>query len=272
MTSKQKQLDAVLAQLATDYKRLNTTQQSSAIKAIHSVRLDINDLLTDFSGTDGVIKTNRLKQLLREFDTIEDLIRSKGTAVMSEVVTKSSEFTVSGINAGFISVLGVKAVDKAVISLVNENVFEAVIKRYEADGLILSDRIWRLAGNERDKLTSVVRSGIIQGKSINELVADIRRVQDRGTYAIKRMVVTEGNTARRAATSQVAGRSDLIAGLKLHAGWHRSVPCVALSKDDTYGLGVGVYPPEASEIYNPHPYCTSFITYVLKGGGSSDFE
>lgn len=272
MTSYQQQLDAVMAQLSTDYKRLNKSQQAQAIKTIHSVRLDINDLLNDYSGKDGVIKRTRLTQLLREFDTIEKMIRANGTAVMSEIITTTSDTTVKGINAGFLSVLGMTAVSKSSISLLNENVFEAVIKRYEKDGLILSDRIWRLAGTERDRLTTVIRSGIIQGKSVSELVADVRRVQDAGTYAIKRMVVTEGQTARRTATSHVASRSDLIRGLKLHHGWHNTKICVDLSKADDYDMGVGVYPPDAYEIYNPHPHCTSYLTYVLKRGDNDDYE
>ena len=62
-----------------------------------------------------------------------------------------------------------------------------------------SDRVWRLAGDERDKIASVLRTDILRGESVGTMIRNVRRVHDNDTWKIERLVVTEGNTAYRAA-------------------------------------------------------------------------
>ncbi len=67
----QERLNRLLDELANEYLKFNAKQQQLAIREIDRVRLEISDLLSDFSGNDGIIKKQRLNRLLRELDTIE---------------------------------------------------------------------------------------------------------------------------------------------------------------------------------------------------------
>lgn len=264
MSNKSK-LDAIFKKLAQQHGKLNVNQQAFAIKEIGRVRGDIVDLLADYAGKDGTVKKTRLNRLLRELDDIEALIREYGTTALDTILKNTAEWTSSSINEGMLGVIGVRAVAKAQMRQLNSDVFEYVVKRFGDDGLVLSDRVWRLAGDMRDDISKVLRSDIIKGESVNTMIANVRKVHDNETWKIRRLVVTEGNTTYRTATAYNAERSDVVTGVKLHHGKandpkHR---CTILSHEDRYGMGAGVFKPTDYEIYNPHPNCTSFITYEL---------
>ena len=264
MTNQEK-LDAIFEKLSKQHGKLNAQQQEYAIKELGRVRGDIADLLSDYAGKDGTVKKTRLNRLLRELDDIETLIREYGTTALDTIIQDTAEWASASINEGMLGVIGVRAVAKAQIERLNSDVFEYVVKRFGDDGLVLSDRIWRFSGDVRDEMSKVLRADIIRGESVSTMIANIRKVHDNETWKIRRLVVTEGNTAYRTATSYNAERSDVVTGVKLHHGKandpkHR---CTILSKEDRYGMGAGVFQPSDSEIYNPHPNCTSFLTYEL---------
>ena len=261
----QEKLDAILEKLAVKYRKLNAKQQAFAIKEIDRVRGDIADLLADFADKDGIIQRRRLNRLLRELDEIESLIRQYGMTAMDEIIRESATFATTNINAGVASVIGVKAVAKAEFERINKDVFEYVVRRFGDDGLVLSDRVWDLSGSMRDEISTTLRADILKGEAISTMIANIRKVQDNDTWKINRLVVTEGNTAYRTATAMNASRSDVVKAVKMHRGRanrpkHR---CTQLSIMDRYGMGVGIFKPTDSEIYNPHPNCTGYLTYVI---------
>lgn len=261
----QQKLNEIFEKLARGYRKLNAEQQAFAIKEIDRVRGEIADLLADYAGKDGKIKRTRLNRLLRDLDQIEKLIREHGTTALDEIIRESSAYATTNINADIKKAIGIKAVASAQFERINKDVFEYVIHRFGDDGLILSDRVWRLSGDIRDEISKTLRADIIRGESISTMIANIRKVQENETWKIRRLVVTEGNTAYRTATSYNAERSDVVKGVKLHRGKANVAThqCTILSKENRYGLGVGVFKPTDSEIYNPHPNCTSFLTYEL---------
>jgi hypothetical protein len=262
--SSQSKMDDILVKLSTDYRKLNAEQQAFAIKEIARVRSDISDILTDFAEKDGTIKRQRLSRLLRELDEVEKLIREYGTTAMDAIIKDTATFAVVGANAGLVAV-GAKAVASAQLERLNRDIFEYVVKRFGEDGLILSDRVWRLSGDMRDEISKTLRSGILRGDSVNTMIANIRKVHDNETWKIKRLVVTEGNTAYRTATAMNASRSDVVKALRVHRGRanrpdHR---CTILEHTDRHGMGAGLFLPSDSDIYNMHVNCTGYLTYEL---------
>lgn len=265
--SAQSELNAIFEKLAKDYGKLNAKQQAFAIKEVGRVRGDIADLLADYSQKDGTIKRQRLSRLLRELDEIETLVRQYGTTALDSIIEESAQFTSAGIDAGFVQAVGTKVAATVQLERINKDVFNYVIKRFGEDGLVLSDRIWRLSGDMRDELSKVLRADIIRGESVSTMIANVRKVHENETWKIRRLVVTEGNTAYRTSTAYNAKRSDIVKGLLIHRGKANVAnhQCTILSKEDRYGLGAGVFKPNDTEIYSPHPNCTSFLTYVLDG-------
>ncbi|PWG67935.1 hypothetical protein DEM28_25895, partial [Enterobacter mori] len=69
--SNETKVGQILDKLAKGYQKLNAEQQAYAIKEINWVRLEISDMLAEFSDGDGIIKRQRLNRLLRELEAIE---------------------------------------------------------------------------------------------------------------------------------------------------------------------------------------------------------
>lgn len=263
--SNQEKLDGILEKLAHDYHKLNAKQQAFAVKEIARVRGDLADLLSDFSASDGTIKRQRLTRLLRELAEVEELARKYSTTAMDTIIKESSEFAVSGANTALAAAVGARATTVAHIERLNRDVAQYVFKRFGEDGLVLSDRVWRLSGDMRDELSKVIRSDILKGEAVSTMIANVRQVHDNETWKIKRLVVTEGNTAYRAATAMNADRSEVVTAVRVHRGAanrpeHR---CTQLEKTDRYGLGAGLFKPTDAEIYQMHVNCTGYLTYEL---------
>jgi hypothetical protein len=265
-TEQERKLAELLERSSRQFERLNQRQQTFAIREIERTRLELNDLITDYAKKDNTISRARLNSLLRDLDEIERSVRRNGMNALDDVIRESAAFGTQAGEAALMGTLGNTAALGVAFNRMNAEVFRYVNTRFSEDGLVLSDRVWQLAGDQRDKLNTVLRSGIIRGESVNTLTAQIRKVYDNETWKIKRLVRTEGNVAYRVGTGYRAQRSDSVAGLRIHKGRadrpeHR---CTQLSVVDEYGLGVGVYPPSNTEIYNPHVNCTSYLTYVLR--------
>lgn len=267
MTNQDK-LDTQLEKLAMQYGKLNDKQVAYAIKEIGRIRGDLADLLAEFADKDGIIKKQRLSRLLRELNGIEQLLREYGTTSIEEIIRETAEKGTAEFSTALVGVVGTGAIAKAELERINTNVFNYVVKRYGDDGLVLSDRVWRLSGDMRDELSKVLRADIIRGESVSAMIAHIREVHENETWKIKRLVVTEGNTAYRVASAQSAKNSDVVEWVKITDNGHRhrhhsSHRCYQLARQDRYGQGAGVFKTTDSEIYMPHPGCSSYLTYVL---------
>lgn len=256
--SKQSELDAIYDKLARDYGKLNDKQITYAIKEVGRVRADIAELLTEFAADDGTIKRQRLSRLLRELDGVEKALRENGMVAMTQVVTQSAEFAIAG------SPIIVAGVEK-----LNKRTVDYVIRRFGEDGLVLSDRIWGTSGEIRDSIATVLRTCIIRGDAVGTMVKGVKDVYDAEKWKIKRLVVTEGNTAYRVASANSVRDSKVADYVRINEngsrhGNHTNHKCYKLAQEDRYGEGKGVFKPTDSEIYLPHPNCSSYITAVLK--------
>lgn len=258
----QADIDRIFKRLEREYNAFNEKQQAYAIREIGRVRGELADMLADFADDDGTIKRRRIAMVLRELDEIETSLRERGTVALETVIKQSSEWTTRKITKA----IGI-SLSKSAFDRVNEHVIKYVVKRFGEDGLVLSDRIWGLSGEIRDELSSVIRSSLIRGDGINAMIPRIRRVYENETWKIRRLARNESVTAHRAAISYNARESDVVKWVKFHAGVKRSEACVALAREDRYGIGPGVFKPTDTDIWMPHVNCTSYISYILDERG-----
>ncbi|MBO0602703.1 hypothetical protein I2483_13630 [Sporosarcina sp. E16_3] len=254
----QADMDAVFRKMERDYGALTKKQQAYAIKEIGRIRGETAEMLADFADTDGVIKQQRTARLLRELDVIEASLRSNGTIVLEGIIGDSSEWTTRAITAGMGVTLSATQFDR-----INKHVVRYAVERFGEDGLVLSDRVWGLSGGIRDELSTVIRTGIIRGDGINAMIPKIRKVYDNETWKIRRLARNESVTAHRAAIGYNAQESGLVKWVQFHAGVKKSKPCVALSEEDRYGKGTGIFSPVDTDLWMPHVNCTGYSSYVL---------
>lgn len=264
--SLQAQLDKSLIETATQYDGINSGLQDFAIAEINRVRFELQEKLATYANKDNVIAKNRIKSLLAELETIERQVYENGMQAMQAVIDRTADESIKASSTALTQAVGGQGVvNGAMFDVIKANTVQYVVNRFGNDGLVLSDRVWQFAGTQRAELEQVLRSGIIRGESVNTLVAKVRKVYDNDTWKIRRLVVTEGNIAYRTANSYTAQRSPFVKALRIHRGIHDidRHRCSELEGINRYGLGKGVYLPDDPEVLNPHPNCTSYVTYVL---------
>ena len=264
---RQQRLFALMERAVMDFEKLNRRHIVFMLREIERVRNELTDMLLQYADSDGTIKRNRIQQILRELDKIEVAMRETTLEGMKQVISESAQAAVDGAQTALTQSLGSAVVAGMKFDTISRDVLVYLSTRFSPDGLVLSDRIWQLTGEQRDALNNVIRSGILQGAGVTNLIAQVRRVYETDTWKIRRMVITEGNTAYRVATSFAARRSDIPMMLKIvdnpgHKN-HERHRCSILARQDRYGKGAGVYKPTDTEIFNPHPNCTATLRYVI---------
>lgn len=259
-----KELNRIFTELQSGYEKMNVKQQRFALREFKRIQLEITEILIDSTGANGKISRARFTTIQRQLAGLEKRMLQTGEIVMDKVIQGASRYATQGIDDGFVASFGASI--GASLGGVNENVVEYVTKRFYDDGLVLSDRIWTTSANIHAAVEKEIRSGIILGRSVSEMVPRVRKAFDAETWQIKRLVKTEGMTAYRTASAMAAEQSEVVDWVQMHKGladlpFHE---CTILSLEDRYGEGAGIFKPTDSEVYNPHPNCTGFITYVVK--------
>src|SRR5690625_248212 len=254
----QADLDRIFKRMESDYGALSKKQQAYAIREMGRVRGEVADMLADFAGADGIVKRRRMSRLLRDLDEIEASLRRNGTIALEGIIEESSEWTTRKTSAA----LGI-SISATQFDRINKHVVKYVTKRFGADGLVLSERVWGLSGEIRDELSTVLRTGIIRGDGINAMIPEIRKVYDNESWRIRRLARNESVTAHRVAIGYNAQESDIVKWVQFHAGDKRSDECVELAQEDRYGQGEGIFKPTDVDLFMPHVNCTGYATYIL---------
>ncbi len=267
MTPKEREahLNSILRNAAQEFAVLNRQAAEHAAKAVQETRQQLTDMLAAAAGESGEIRRTRIQSLMRDLDTVEKQIRDNLMDATMAAVEDGAKRSTGAAEKAIGAAVGAKAAQEVAFNRVSSNVIRYVANRFAQDGLVLSDRIWKVSGEIRDQLGAAIRKGVLQGKSVNTMIKDIRQIYSTETWKIRRLVVTEGNMAYRVATAYTAQQSKVVHLLRIHRGKadRPTHMCTILSEQDPIGKGVGVYLPTDGRIYNPHPNCTSWLEYVL---------
>lgn len=264
MSDLQREFDETLDKISKQYEKENEKQVDETVAAIMLIRLFLLDLINDYQ-KDGVIKRGRLNALLRDLDFYEKEFRKQAGVSFEKMISDTSKWTTSKLAETPLKVMNSDSLNKQIV--------RNMLKRRGEDGLILSDRVWNLAGDMRAELTKVIRPAVLKGESISSISQKIREVHDNEKWKVERVAITESNNTHRAATIYNGNESDIVTGYKLIDNGHRhryhsQHMCYKLARRDAYGLGPGRYPkkiPEnlLSQLINPHPQCSSRLNYII---------
>lgn len=171
-----------------------------------------------------------------------------------------------------------------------ENAINKILKGI--DGITLSDRIWDIHSSTYKDIRKLIANSYRDGEYISTIMKDLRGflylpdVDMRTKYwkeffkehppgpgiyksaykNMQRLIRTEVTRAYRTAAAEYAKSKTWVKGIQ----WHRAAghgecstgECDEYATNDLYGLGAGVYPPDALPI--SHPQCQCYITIVPK--------
>ena len=260
----QKEFDIALENISKEFEEEHEKQVSDTVKAIILIRLFLIDLLNDYQ-KDGVIKRGRLNALLQDLFLYEKAFRKQAEKSFHTLIGNTSKWTTAKLTEAGLDVKSVDALNKRII--------QSAIKRPGEDGLILSDRVWNLSGDMRDRLSSVIRPAVLKGESITMISQKIKEVHDNEKWKIERVAISESNNTHRASTILSGQESEIVTGYEIVDNGHRHRyhsrhMCYKLARRDAYGLGPGKYPkniPESlmNQLISPHPQCSSRLKYLI---------
>lgn len=255
---------------------------------------DIRARIAAHAGPDGNIALQELRSLLDQVQGILRRITDERDALLNESLTKAADY---GARPALGAVLDTGAVVSTPASMtVAQDALHFVRTFVAADGLQLSDRLWRIDRGARDAVVNALERSVIQGHGAGQAA---REFLSRGTAvpADVRNKMASANAAALAgdANSLMTGAGSPLdnamrlfrteinrahgeaymmggEGLPDFGGWRfllspahpRPDICDLLSSQNLYGLGQGVYPSRARCPWPAHPNTLSFIEIVFK--------
>lgn len=236
------------------------------------------------AGGDGAVGLGELNSVLAQVDGILANLAVARNGVLDGGLTQAAQFGASGA-----------VLESAAAMRVAEAALNITRHFVAADGLMLSDRLWRLDRGAKEAITQAIELAVIQGHgsaqaareflargeavpagvaarmgagestSIGQEAARLLNGEGHSAlYQAQRVFRTEINRAHGEAYMAGAEDHPDFAGFRflLSPGHPRHDICDLLSSQNLYGLGAGVYPSRAKCPWPAHPNTLSFVEIV----------
>jgi hypothetical protein len=240
-----------------------------------------------------------LRDLLRQVEDVVDALATRRDALMQQGLEAAAElgvkpYTLQGaLNAGRVTEQATLTSQAAM--RVSQEAVAYVQNFTAADGLRLSDRVWRLNQGAKEVLTRAIGQAVVQGWDAQraaaefmyrgevvpgdvalrlkgaklpalERAADLLAGNDQAeVWKADRVFRTEINRAHGTAYMRGAEAAPGFAGFRfLLSPRHPAADiCDLLATQNLHGLGEGVYPTAAECPWPAHPNTLSFVEMVF---------
>ena len=240
--------------------------------------------ITRAAGADGSVALNEMRSVLAQVEAVLTGLSAARDSLVLGGMTQAAQAGASGVVLE--SVASMRVATEA-LSLTRHFV--------AADGLMLSDRLWRLDRGAKEAITRAVELAVIQGhgsaQAAREFLMQGKPVpaevaarmgagnatalgnaaaglltgqSDSALYQAQRVFRTEINRAHGEAFMAGADQHPDFAGFRflLSPNHPKHDICDLLSSQNLYGLGAGVYPSRAKCPWPAHPNTLSFVEVV----------
>ena len=246
------------------------------------------------------VKLDQLRALLERIDRVLDALASAGAAVIDDALRTAAELGLQPLTDDGLAASGRAAVP-AVVDTVSalDQVDAAVLFTQQfraADGLNLSDRLWRVNRGAREAVHRGIEQAVVQGWGADQAAqalmmrgqavpadtvaaqgaSDVGKVVQMGVATLQnadsgalanalRVARTEINRAHGEAYMAGAASAPGVVGFRfLLSPRHPRVDiCDLYAKQNLFGLGPGVYPDRQRCPWPPHPNVLSFVVAVF---------
>jgi hypothetical protein len=268
---------------------LLTLYTNTAFEVAQAIRAKVN--------ADNMVPIAQLKNLLRQIEDIVDNLGARRDALLLIDLEAAAELGVRPYTLGGVVATGSAGqavLNSAAAMRVSTDAVAFVQSFTAADGLKLSDRVWRLNQGAKEVLTRAIGQAVVSGwdasraaaqfmydgqpvpidvkarlngAKVDELVrkADLL-VGDQGeVWKADRVFRTEINRAHGTAFMTGAERTPGFVGFRFLLSPRHPRPdiCDLLAAQNLYGLGPGVYPDAKRCPWPAHPNTLSFVEMVF---------
>ena len=260
--------------------------------------LDVRARIAGMADAGGNVPVHRLRELLGQIEAVIDGLTDKRNAALLGAIDQAASLGVRPFTAqGVLAVGGTDAVlTSAAASTINQNAVKFVVDFMQADGLTLSDRLWRLDKGAKEALTRQIGLAVVQGHSATQAAREFvmkgqdipRDVAQRvargqapalassadmlqnpnggdGYWQAERVMRTEINRAHGEAFMAAGEGTPGFAGWRYLLSPRHPAPdiCDLLASQNLHGLGAGVYPNREATPWPAHPNTLSFLEIVF---------
>ena len=267
--NKQTELDKAIEAMQDELQKHIAQNGRKAERIYKKLSGELSQVIASHANKEGRIDRRRLNTLIKEFDNALKNARTDLFNEITEIIKDTAGYSLTESDRLFLREVGQNLIASELHNKVIDAVVKAQIEEEADDRLLLSDRVWILTNDVHAELTKTVTASVLKNESISAMIAAVAAVHANEEWKIRRMVITEANTAHRTATGLAAKNSKVVDAIKLNDSHrphknHASHRCYELARADDYGLGQGVYPKDKyGLIAMPHPQCSAYISYVL---------
>lgn len=270
-----------------DMRRLDREALAALERQYRAAAADVQAAIQARAGGDGNVHLDALRDLL-------DQVQAR----LKQLTTARNALLGQNLNAA--ALLGVKPFDAvavgASLTRVAAEAAQFVQRFVGADGLQLSDRLWRLDKQARESVSDAIQQAVIKGYGASQAAQDFLRrgnpvpsdviadinaanagglARTAGAALLKdeagalvnarRVFRTEINRAHGEAYFKSSENDPDVAGFRflLSPNHPRADICDMHASVNLYGLGPGVYPDRASCPWPAHPNTLSFVEVVF---------
>lgn len=276
---------------------LDTTNVDELLKMYSAAMVDVRAAIRARVGADDLVPVSQLKDLLRQIEDVIDQLGERRDALLTYGLEAAAElgvrpYTMGGVlatgRAGQATLTSVAAMRISTEAVAFVQSFTA------ADGLKLSDRLWRLDQGAKEVLTRAIGRAVVSGwdaakaaaqfmysgqpvpgdvrarlygAKADALVrqADLLTGEGGEVWKADRVFRTEINRAHGTAYMQSAEQTPGFGGFRflLSPRHPKADICDLLASQNLYGLGAGVYPDAKTCPWPAHPNTLSFVEMVF---------
>jgi hypothetical protein len=281
-------------------QQLDLETAAELVKAYQDAANQVRVLIGQTGDQRGQVHLEQLRGLLERIDQVLDALGKARDALLQAAIERAAQLGVQPLTAGGLAATG-RAVDgvpplgAAEALRVIDAAVQFTVNFRAADGLVLSDRLWRVDRGAKDALHRSIEQAVVQGwnadkaaqefilrgqavppataqaqeaNSVGRVLVGADHLQDQRTGAVAdvlRVTRTEINRAHGEAYMDGAGRADGVVGFRFLLSPRHPRPdiCDLLARQNLHGLGPGVYPDRKSTPWPAHPNTLSFIVAVF---------
>ena len=271
-------------------------RDAQVIKVYRRTADNLRLALSRSADADGAVNVRHLEGLLADINRQLDEAAKRRNAEIDTGLQAAAEYGAEGSAVGIAEAAGITSAPA--FHRVSREAVEFIREFVHADGLQLSDRLWRLDRGAKQTVAEILEDAVVQGTSARDtarailrrgdpLSADLKVKMGLNTtakigsqidqlltpikgmgnpvYRARLVAQTEINRAHRTAYRMQTQSFDFVKGMKWNLSKSHPRPdiCDPLATEDRHGLGPGVYPIDEYPKVPAHPGCICFETAVL---------
>jgi hypothetical protein len=285
---------AIAAQRAMD--QLDSEVLSDLERLYKQAAAELKQRIASYGAGNGNIALSQLQDVLRQVNARLNNLNEARDRLLQLGMKQAADLGVLPLTASGIGAAGMPIIDSYAAMQLSDEALRFVRTFVAADGLHLSDRIWRLDRQARDLLTNAIELAVVQGYGAGQAAAELlsrgqqvpidiqsklgaanaAKIAQEATMQLlsgtgspmdnaMRVMRTELNRAHGEAYMAAGEKHPDFAGWKFLLSPAHPAPdiCDLHSTANLHGLGPGVYPSRAKCPWPAHPNTISYVEIVF---------